>query len=367
MTDPIQFYGTEPEWENKKFTDEIERDCAIIKALNWYNYVTTDAQSKKWLIEYMESANHSKNNLKSIVNLDPKQLIIRYGDISGMLGLNPGIIARLFYLKAPLPDVYKTRLDKAINYLIAKSNNTAQPIQSSVPKINVQEFINEKCSEINGKIDSIMDSISSRGNFNEKEFKVYLDSMDLKAIHFSKIMAHIRSSYKDFIENENKEGYSADVFKESKKIIKTMLDMIEKLNDQYKTTHIVVRRKRTRPAADVVKNLNYQKEETSLNLQSISPPKIVGADKLVVYNTKYRTVTLFESSTQYGLSVKRSKITQFDEKKSKTKKVRKPTEFFNQIRGKGIRVFKSAFDELTTTETAAKGRLTPEHIIFEVY
>lgn len=80
--------------------------------------------------------------------------------------------------------------------------------------------------------------------------------------------------------------------------------------------------------AKAVKTMTYQKEDTELKVTSLSPAKLVGAKKALLYNTKHRTVCVYAAKPGQTLSVSGSSIRGADESKSYSKVVRKPAEFF---------------------------------------
>lgn len=90
----------------------------------------------------------------------------------------------------------------------------------------------------------------------------------------------------------------------------------------------------------------------------LAPKQIYGAKKAILFNTKYRRVTVLEQATSTGLIIRGTTVDGFDESKSFTQIIRKPTEFF----GSGM-----PFDTLKTERTAATGRLNEFTVIVKVF
>ena len=205
------------------------------------------------------------------------------------------------------------------------------------------------------------------------EIKNYIDS--IKPMYCKKIIDYytpIRDEICEVIGGKDpvlQEGYSTYSRVTLDNYNKLMTKIIEDCKSKIDTAPrpIVVRRKRRRPAIEVVKKLKYKKDDAAVGLISIMPSKIVDAQKLVVYNSKYRTITLYEAAGSQGLSVKGTTIINYDENKSRTKKLRKPKEFFAKVSNKGIRAFKSAFDAVKCAEKPAKGRINQDTILYGVY
>jgi hypothetical protein len=77
-----------------------------------------------------------------------------------------------------------------------------------------------------------------------------------------------------------------------------------------------------------IKTMKYQKEDAELKVTSLSPAKLVGSKRAVLFNTKYKTVSVYTAAAGQTLTVSGSSIRGFDESLSFMKAVRKPAEFF---------------------------------------
>ena len=98
------------------------------------------------------------------------------------------------------------------------------------------------------------------------------------------------------------------------------------------------------------------------------PTKIIGAEKVILFNVKTKTCTILEASTRNGLSVKGTTIIDFDADKSKSKRLRKPEPLLKAIREDGgIRSVKNAFGLSNTVEKEAKGRVNSDTVILATY
>lgn len=132
------------------------------------------------------------------------------------------------------------------------------------------------------------------------------------------------------------------------------------------------RKKKDKPAGLLVSKLSYKKNDTTFNLASINPEKILGAKGMLVFNTVYNKVGLFVAATVEGLSVKGSTIKGFDEAKSITKKVRNTKKkTINQVLSEltdttFIRAGK-LLEELSTTESPLKGRVNEDVVLLKVW
>ena len=222
-------------------------------------------------------------------------------------------------------------------------------------------------------LDASIRSLNKKAGVPVDEIKNYIDG--IKPMYCKKIIDYytpIRDEICEVIGGKDpqlQEGYSAYSRVTLDNYNKLMTKIIDDCKSKIDTTPrpVIVRRKRRRPAIEVVKKLKYKKDDAAAGIVSIMPSKIVEAQKLVVYNSKYRTVTLYEAAGSQGLSVKGTSIINYDEKKSRTKKLRKPKDFFAKINNKGIRAFKSAFDAVKCVEKPAKGRINQDVVLYGVY
>lgn len=114
---------------------------------------------------------------------------------------------------------------------------------------------------------------------------------------------------------------------------------------------------KTKPNTALLKSLRYSKGDETLGIQSVSPLKIIGAKKLLAYNTETRMATLYIAEDKNGLTVSGSSIKGYDEEKSYSLKIRKPELF---LAGTD---YMNALKEQRTTQGKARG-LTSQHTVF---
>jgi hypothetical protein len=269
-------------------------------------------------------------------------------------------------------------INNAIDSLIEKNKGIANTESNEVqtPKDdsrNVQDFIKEVFAKMINPLEFELDQIltSQKSAFDYKQYITH----QVKPLYCKKIIEHYRNvldEYKKAVDETDPDVISAySVY--GKKSLKSACEYIQNIISECSTkidTSVKTRKPRTvrkKPPAELVKKLNYCKEFKQLNMSSVLPSKIIGAQKLLVYNTKTETISLFEANSSHGLSVKGSTILHYDEKTSLTKKLRKPKEFFDAIKGKGIRAVKNALNEIKTKSKSVKDRINEDTILVEIY
>ena len=70
-------WGQEPTWEG--LTDEQAKSKYFF-ALNWYNYMASDQQKKKWVLEYAKKKKMKEDVIKNLQSVDAKRFDVGYGD-----------------------------------------------------------------------------------------------------------------------------------------------------------------------------------------------------------------------------------------------------------------------------------------------
>jgi len=394
-----RYYGPEPTWSGTSLlSSDSEASWEYVKALNWYNYMTGPVQHKAWILDYMKfyPAKYTKEDIELIQSLELSKVSIRYGEVSRQpelaYGFDAGVHARLSLMGAPQTESIKVALETAIDILKkravdARLSRKEVAESKEEPVKTVQDHVREQVSGVISELETNLDRVlhgekvalksSTERKPTDNPVREFLSSKNLKPIHCNKIIGHYKPQLSEFSEavtggdaalSEGYASYSKKTLKSAINYLETVVEECQSLADLGKSLRNTVRKKRKKSPVDIVKKLQYCPESKEFGLKSISAISIVGADKLVLFNVKYRTCTLLEAKGPDGLSVKGTTVIGFDEKKSICKKVRKPAEFLKAIGGKGgIRAFKKVFDALKVKEQPAKGRCGEDTILYGVY
>jgi len=202
----------------------------------------------------------------------------------------------------------------------------------------------------------------------------WLKKSEIPAMHANKIAAYYRPIVAELQElidggcDQLKEAYSHM----SKKQQRERLAFFENLVEQAERYAGVTKKMRAprKPRAvsleKQLKHLKYMKESTEYKLASINPEKILGAQELWCFNTKYRTVTVFRALDRGGLKVKRSSIVGYDEKTSMTRGTGRQTEkVVDKIMQGGKIILKKVMDELKGNQSLQE-RINENTILLKV-
>ena len=241
------------------------------------------------------------------------------------------------------------------------------------PKINIQDRIQNQVenyvSVLEGQVDDFVNS-----DYKLK-YDVYNDliSRGCKSVHARKMRSLYRDCYNDLVDVYNQEDdYLQEAHSDLKpKHYKKMMDfygiVVDDLDRIIKnaTAQRKPRKRKTLSAVRLVNKLKYQQEFSKLKLVSINPEKIIGANELWVFNTKYNRLGVYRAvNSVRGFSVKGCTIEHYDENESVQKTARKPKEAVNVLNKRSL---KAMFKNMKTKEQPLTGRINAQTILLGVY
>lgn len=360
-TEKIAFYGTEPDFSNYSTMSETEKSTFIVKSINWYSVMSTDSEKRKWFNEFISKNNFSNEEKEKLKNI--KETKIPYGKYEGLLGLDLGIYSKISI------EIKETD--------ITNSNNFCFCLKPYIEKILEQKEQKEQTTIKDSPLDRLDNKIREKLSYSEKTIDEILSGksssfkQEIKPGHAPKMISWCKEKINEFkqtqTDDEYKDAYSIYKPQNIKNCIKS-LEEFEKELQTISESKVIVRKPRKINPIKATKKVKYLKETEDKKLKSILPSKLVGAQKVLIYNYEKKTVSLYEASSPTGISVKGTTLIHFDEKASFTKKIRKPEEFENTIsKNPGIRAVKNYLSSVKTTEKEANGRINDKCLILGVY
>jgi hypothetical protein len=229
----------------------------------------------------------------------------------------------------------------------------------------VEEFI----SAVEGQVDDFIDS-----DYKMK-YDVYnhMSKIGCNAVHARKMRPFYVDCYNELVDvyNQDEEYYSEAWRHLKPKYHKKMMDFYGLIVDDLEriiknsTAQRKPRKKKTLTATRLVKTLKYQQEFSDLKLVSVNPEKIIGANELWVYNTRYKTLGVYHAvNSVRGLSVKGCTIQHFDEDMSIQKTVRKPKDILSVLNKRSL---KKQLNNMKTKEQKMTGRINAQTILLGVF
>jgi len=355
----------EPTWEKRT---EPCSQFDLVFAFQWYNHNKDSKDARKYLVEYL-----TKNNqITELQKQAASSLNLSWNIVDGWL-------ARCLSRGAWIPDgvydnflermnVFRDRLDK-----IVTEKNLATTVVDTSNVISIQDRVQSKVDyfimELEGKFDDIWHEQS------EEEFVPYtwMVENEVKPMHAAKIAEYFRSRAADWIAIiESKDEYVKESYPrprkemiEAAKFFTLVMTDAEKLASN-KNAARKPRKKKPISFEKKVKNLKFKKDDIDNKLVSIDPVKIMGAEKLWVYNVKTRKLGVYVALDNAGLAVKGSSIENYKYGESICKTLRKPKDVLSRVLEGGKVVLRKVMGEINSKPSEMNGRINKDTILLRV-
>jgi hypothetical protein len=196
---------------------------------------------------------------------------------------------------------------------------------------------------------------------------------EVKPMHASKIAEYFKKRASDWIEIiESKDEYVKESYPrprkemiEGAKFFGAIATDAEKLASN-KSAARKPRKKKPVSFEKKVKSLKYKKDDIENKLVSIDPIKIIGAEKLWVYNVKTRKLGVYVALDGAGLDVKGSAIQNYKYGESVSKTLRKPKDVLSRVLDGGKVVLRKVMGEINSKPVELNGRINKDTILLRV-
>lgn len=223
-----------------------------------------------------------------------------------------------------------------------------------------RENAGELVAEINGHYD---DFLLKGTEFNAYEF---FRSREVKPAIVQIIIEKFQAELNELLginsDPELKAAYKNINVKATVKFLDGIVSDGDRWIDNQKVGKVRKTRKVRINPEKKVKSLKFQREDRDLKLLSIPPEKIIGAQELWTYNTKYKHLTHYVARSRAGFTVKGTKLQDFDVDNSIAKVLRKPEEVLTKVLEKK----KKILDGLSTKPIIPTGRINENTILLRV-
>lgn len=325
----FKYMGDEPDLKG------LLTDSQLGKALNWYNAMTTVAECKEYTRDYLKSVKRDRE-AKQIMKVSDQMFPSTIGSLSRLM-------SRGCTLPANSMIFFENKLRESLSRVVE-----IEKPEVVVEKVSIQDRMKERASDIIGDIEELIDS--------GVEFSLYdhLQKNQIPAMYATKIIDHYRPWLEELSEaHEGKCDQLKEAYKHlTKKQLEARVLFINKLIEDAERYGDVTkklrapRKPRAVSAEKKLKNFIYMKESNEYKIASISPDKVLGAQELWTFNTKYKLLTVFRARGPAGLDIKRTTIIGYDETTSMTKRCgRKPEYFVDKVLNGGKIILKKIMDE----------------------
>ena len=359
-----KLYGEEPSWDQFEGTED-ELEARLIRAVNWYRNTGSSKSYKKWTLDWMKSKDsHWTAEDTELARRAEKKYFSRVGHYCRLM--SRGCPADVNVLQA---------IRNGINLIIreGEKSKTTAPAPRVSPMVRLKESVDRLACDMNVTIDSLHLSVmEGEKTFDPKipawlyDNKVSAKQAELLYKMYSPVFDEVTAALAGEDDQLN-EAYDYLGKRKLRRLQKGLDAILRTLQDHY-VKNQKPRKKRTVKfdPSKAVKKVNYMKSCDELGISSIDPKKIIGAKKLVIFNTKYRYLQVFEASGHDGLMVKGTTIQNFDKDRSLMKTLRDPKSVLPKI--KGIRSFNNTWSSIKTKERkVSSGRIGQHTILVQAY
>lgn len=343
------FIGDEP------FYPEIQSrsDPNLTRALNWYSFTADLKDGRQWLYQWMKSQSYPKDVLESIKGSSDAYMNSTVCWLARMANNGTSFSeANLAWMKEKIEEI-KNRFD---------DTKVEKVVDDSEP-IDLQKRIRQKNGQTLAMADEMVVDAHLCGN--KVSMYEFLKSNEISPQAANFLKERYQKCKDEVFEDhpDIKEAYGKSL-KSWQTFWTTLLADIDQYIGNKKA--VKIRKPRTvkeKPLAKLVEKMVYQKAYDPLQLVSIPPQEIVGAQQLWTYNTKTRKLSWYNASGPSGLSVKGKSIIGFEEEKSVEKTLRKPENVLKDVLTSGKVAIKKVMGAINSKEYKPSGRVNDQTIL----
>ena len=318
-------------------------------ALNWYNYMSSDDQSRDWFFEYVKK-NYTKTDVALLRKL-PKWKISK----------TLGNVARIMNNGNVLPQVNLDYFNSSVTALLNEASALCEETEQPKTVVSIQDRVQSKIYQLITECEEAIDA-------NPKlDIYEWLTGKEATA----QAASAIRDFYAKGLGDHEPDEFDSREMKKTREELKKYWENFVLLADRFINNKKAVkvrkpREKKVKSAVDIVKNMKFQKEDKALKVVSIHPAEIVGCSQLWVYNTKYKKLTKYLAVGPTGIQIKGTTLIGWDVETSISKGLRKPDQSIQSLLSAGKVAIRTFMDDLKTTSSVPNGRINEQTILLRV-
>lgn len=335
----------------------------LMRALNWYSAEKLKSDARRYIREYIKKKMPSE--LKTFDEVKDTAIVPTYG-----------WIARLILNGAKLSDKHLDNFNDFIRTVLATVDSVkiAAPVNQVqvVAKTSIQDAMKEKISEYIGELEGSWDAVI----YEDADFSLYKDmqSRQTPKPYVPAVKDWTKKKLREYIEvYEGKDSQLVEAYKHiPKKKIKNLVKLLGTFVEdcdkysEFKKANRKPRVVKAKPAGVQVRNLKYLKQFDELNLTSVSPTEIVGAQQVWLYNTKQRKLIVYRTDSASGIQVKNTSLQNYEPDQCCQKTLRKPAEQIKALANAGKVQLRKFMDTINSKEQPVSGRMNADMVILRV-
>jgi len=355
----------EPIWEKGDPATRFQ----LVEALRWYTDNKSDKDARTYLMSYVNSRlTNTQKQAATFVNLS--------------WNMTDGWAARCLSRGALLPknsmSTFNDNLNRFIDRLdsiIVERGLGVVTTTNTNNIISIQERVQNKVDYFIMELEAKFDNLWHRNSKEEFVAYAWMIENEVKPMHAAKISEYFRKRATEFvqiIEYRKTDEYIKESYPRTQKEMvlgATILLTISTDADKLASNKNAAKKPRKSKPISVEKKvakLNYKKDDVENKLVSINPVKILGAEKLWIYNIKTRKLGVYVTVDAAGLSVKGSTIENYKYSESITKTLRKPKDILSRVLDGGKIVLRKVMSEINSKPQELNGRINKDIILLRV-
>lgn len=354
LNDDMKHYGGLPLFNDNMTDEEFEKEFK--RAVNMYACVGTKQERAKASKTYVKQ-NHKKD-FKHFNKL-PESLICG--------GL--GTYCRVWEFSGKFTESGQEWVTKEVNRLV----NHAKSIQiDEVVVLNIPSPIDRMRNKVYNTIIRELEEIEEAWMNGEKAEINLFERCTVHGIKANSVNIIIEwleprvQEYDDAITKKDEDAvefFSHLKKPELKRQFKVLSDALadcERVKSASKATR-KTRVKKPQAADKQVAKLKFMKDSNEFKIASVNPLLIVGASRIILFNTKNKRIEEYQTDRPDGFEVKGQSLQHVNRSRGKT--LRKPEEFLPIALKKTLKQFEKEFNNLTTKEYNPNARFNDSIII----
>lgn len=352
----------EPWMLNEPEFNVMDYSFSLTRNLNYYNTELENDKKREMTIQYWR---------------DQDREVVFFDKIASGYFSQLGALVRIKTRGYSLEDKHDAYIEKKYREFLHMSNQYKKELQQKpkeevkrVVRKSLEEKMMDQVHEIGADIDGELDHIATTDKrlLNVKNQVVKNDVLPGTGKILAKMYQPQLDEFKKAIlglDSELKEGYKNF----SKKTMRLMYDFLDEVVSACKQAKNMAKpkKKREKPASVIASKVKYMKDYAELQMKSISPEKIIGAETVYLFNTKLRKLFRYVAVEEKTLTIKGTSLQNFDTTKSSAKTIRKPEQFFQGINDMTKRPLNKKFDDVKSIGASAPGRINEDMIILKCF
>lgn len=364
--DLMQMYGDVPSFKGNVTDSDYNGEFG--HALNWCSRGLDPKDAKKELLFWMKGS-YTPTQIESLQFIDEHHL--------GTLGAIAFLDNNAFPIKETTMSSTHIKVKEFVEKgkVLRKARKAEAKIKSKIKKeVKVDHSDIHKSYEIYEITeDSLFD------NYALETDSIRIIAEGSKPAVIFKAMTLIEELKSEMLltrtDKDVAEAYQHITKRNITKIVKGFdlaISLLEVVRNQKLATGNSRKASKPKSAAQQVDKMKFKKKDAQLKVTSIDPKTIVGAARLVVFNTKTRKLGHYIAKDTSGLMVRNNTIVNIDEKASIQKTIRATADasvkdtvvsFKRAAKNKSIKMF----EDVDTLGTRMTGKMTEDIIVLKAF